>query len=329
MNPDYTIIRLLADGRFHSGEGLAARLGISRASVWKRLRQVEQQLGLDIHAVRGRGYRLAQPLELLDEALLRAGLDRSVLERIDRIDLHDHIDSTNSYLMGLAPEQQHPVQVCLAELQTAGRGRRGRAWVSPYGCNIYLSIGWLYPMGPGHLSGLSLLAGIAVVRALESLGIEGAGLKWPNDILREGRKLAGLLLEVSGEHAGPSRVVLGLGFNLRLSREAARAIDQPWIDLASIPGSAGIGRNRLAAQLLNQLIAMLGRFEGEGLAPWVEEWTRLDLYYGQPVILQMGQRRVAGVHQGIDPSGALLLESQGALQTFHGGEISLRPGGAG
>lgn len=326
MESRYKIVRLMADGRFHSGEELAAVMGVSRASVWKTLKQVKEQLGINLFAVRGKGYRLAQPLELLDSERIRSALDDKVESRVNRLEVHDRIDSTNSYLMGRATAEGDSGSVCFAELQTAGRGRRGREWVSPYGSNIYLSINWVYPLAPADLSGLSLAAGIVVVRALESLGVAEVGLKWPNDILWESHKLAGLLLEVTGEHAGPSRVVLGLGLNTMLTEEDGDAIDQPWVDLASVPGGRGISRNRLAAELVNELIEMLAGFERDGLAVWVDEWKRLDLYHGKSVSLLMGKRTIEGIHKGIDSSGALLLEHEGQLQAYHGGEVSLRAG---
>jgi len=324
MESRYKIIRLMADGRFHSGEELAELLGVSRAAVWKILKQVRQQLGVKLFAVRGKGYKLAHPMELLNAEQIRRGLEGKVETLVNRLEVHDHIDSTNSYLMGRATAEGDSGSVCFAESQTSGRGRRGREWVSPYGSNIYLSINWVYHLAPADLSGLSLAAGIAVVRTLESFGVSGVGLKWPNDLLWQNRKLAGLLLEVAGEQSGPSRVVLGLGLNTRLTEEEGQAIDQPWVDLASVPGGAAVSRNKLASELVNQLVGMLASFEQDGLAVWIDEWKRLDLYHGRPVYLQMGRRTIEGVHQGIDSSGALLLAHDGQLQAYHGGEVSLR-----
>ena len=216
--------------------------------------------------------------------------------------------------------------VCLAEQQTSGRGRRGRPWVSPYGSNIYFSILWKFAMGPAQLGGLSLAAGLAVVRSLESVGVSDVGLKWPNDIYWRGRKLAGLLLEVTGEAEGPSSVVLGVGINTGMTKKQGESIDQPWVSLHEITGGNIISRNRLAGLVLDNLIQTLVDFEAEGLQPLLEEWHRYDLYYDQPVRVHMGKRSIDGVHRGIDSAGALLLEHEGEINPYYGGEVSLRLG---
>lgn len=326
MTVRYQIIRHLADGRFHSGEALARSLGISRAGVWKHLKGLRELLEMDVHAVSGRGYRLARPLELLEPEKILAALPPAARSRLDALEVHASIESTNACLLERSAAGAPSGQVCLAERQTAGRGRRGRQWVSPFGSNIYLSILWRYPLAPVELSGLSLAAGLAVVHALACQGIEGIGLKWPNDILWQGRKLAGLLLEVRGESEGPSQVVLGIGLNTRLSRRQAEAIDQPWVDLASIPRGEKISRNRLAAELVDRLLEALDEFERHGLSPLLEQWRRHDLYHGKAVRLHMGNRTVEGVHYGIDETGALLLANGGGVRAYHAGEVSLRPG---
>ena len=183
---------------------------------------------------------------------------------------------------------------------------------------------WRYELPPARLAGLSLAAGLAVVQALEALGIEGVGLKWPNDVLWEGRKLAGLLIEVAGESGGPSHVVVGLGLNTRLSDQDIEAIDQPCIDLARIPGGDALGRNALAAALLDALGDALERFPQHGLAPVVAQWPRYDVLMEQPVTLETGQGPVHGTDRGIDVSGALLLAGDGGVRAYHAGEVSLR-----
>jgi BirA family biotin operon repressor/biotin-[acetyl-CoA-carboxylase] ligase len=227
--------------------------------------------------------------------------------------------------------------VCLAERQTAGRGRRGRAWVSPFGQNLYLSVRWRYGVGPAELGGLSLACGVAVALTLRALGAEGVGLKWPNDIHWRRRKLAGLLLEVAGEAQGPSDAVVGLGLNLRLHPAQAAEIEQPWIDLNGVlkresRGDTGNGRgrampsrHRVAAALINALLETLDRYRETGLAPFLEDWHELDVYQGEPVTLIAGEQRISGVYRGIDAHGALLLEQvDGRQRTFAAGEVSLR-----
>ncbi|MCP3870608.1 MAG: bifunctional biotin--[acetyl-CoA-carboxylase] ligase/biotin operon repressor BirA [Gammaproteobacteria bacterium] len=321
------LVRMLADGHFHSGEKLAEAMGLSRAAIWKHLSQIRDRMGIEVFAVRGKGYRLSEPLELFQDSLIRTHLSDTARDRLSKLEIFSSIDSTNSYLMERVEKKSPSGHVCVAEQQTAGRGRRGRYWVSPFGNNIYLSLHWVFTLTLGELSGLSLAAGVAVVKSLESLGLDGIKLKWPNDVLWQNRKLAGLLLEVSGEQDGPSRVVLGLGLNSHMRQDHGMEIDQPWVDLSQIPGGKQISRNRLVAALLNELLDTMARFEAEGLNPLIPGWESYDAYLGQPVVLQVGNRVIEGVHQGIDANGALLLLHEGRLQVYHGGEISLRPGG--
>ncbi len=324
MSTRFDILRRLADGRFHSGERLAQDQGISRAAIWKQISRIKTDYGLSVFSVRGKGYRLAVPLELLAKEQIEAGLTKSALGCISRLEIKDRIDSTNSYLMESISDGIASGTVCLAEQQTAGRGRQGRGWVSPFGANIYLSIFWKYKLDLADVTGLSLAAGLAVAKSLRRLGIEDVVLKWPNDVLWENRKLAGLLLEATGEQGGPSNVVLGLGLNSRIEEEQARNIDQPWVDLSRLPYTTDISRNRLAAVLLNALLETLDKFETQGFSPLVEEWKSYDAYYGDTVRLKLGDGFVVGTHCGVNESGALLLKEAGVTKAYHGGELSLR-----
>lgn len=318
------LLPLLADGDFHSGEELAAQLGgVSRAAVWKAVQNLTT-LGLDIQAVRGRGYRLAEPLELLEPARLLAGLDDLAQRRVTVLEVHDQLDSTNTYLLRRAAEGGPSGMVCLAETQSAGRGRQGRPWVSPFAANLYLSLLWRFTAGPAALSGLSLAVGIAVVRTLHRLGVTEAGLKWPNDLLWQQRKLGGILLEFGGEAGGPCQVVAGIGLNVAMPKLAEPAIDQPWVDLRQILGPGRVSRHRLATALLSELVAVFTRFEQTGFAGFQADWHRFDLTYGQPVRLTLPASTVDGIARGVDDSGALLLETADGRRRFLGGEISLR-----
>jgi BirA family transcriptional regulator, biotin operon repressor / biotin---[acetyl-CoA-carboxylase] ligase len=325
METHHEVIRQLADGELHSGGALAERLGISRAAVWKAVHKAGEVLGLDVRSVRGRGYCLAEPLELLDPKRILAEMAPEARNRIERLEVYDDIDSTNSHLMREAAKGAPSGSLCLAERQTSGRGRHGRTWVSPFGTNVYLSLLWRYPFGPGELGGLSLAAGSAVAAVLEAEGVAEVALKWPNDILWQRRKLAGLLLEVVGEAQGPSLVVVGLGLNTRLRAARAIGIEQPWVDLESVPGLAGSGRNRLAARLAAGLIGTMLRYGEDGFGPFLPEWERFDLYRGELVELRMGTRAMVGVHAGIDSRGALRLDAGGIVETYQAGEVSLRP----
>ncbi|WJW75122.1 bifunctional biotin--[acetyl-CoA-carboxylase] ligase/biotin operon repressor BirA [Thiohalobacter sp. IOR34] len=322
MTMRYRLLRILADGRFHSGQDLGSLLGISRAAVWKHLKAI-RGMGLDVQAVRGRGYRLAEPLELLDEARIIAAISQPMRDRLSALELHTELGSTNDRLRQRAREGAAGGTACLAERQTAGRGRRGRRWVSPFGSNLYLSLLWRFPCGPAQLGGLSLAVGVALMRSLRSLGVEGAGLKWPNDLICRQGKLAGVLVEMAGESAGPCSAVIGVGLNVRMPPDAASAIDQPWVDLHRL-SHRPLSRNQVAGQILNDLIEVLVRYEQEGLAVFLDEWRDHDLVAGRAVQLHLPDAVLAGRASGIDDSGALLVQVDGQPRRFASGEVSLR-----
>ena len=316
------LLQILADGHFHSGEALGARLGVTRAAIWKQLRRLET-MGLAVHAVRGRGYRLAQPIEFLQPELIRENISPVARERLTRIDVIPEIDSTNTHLKTLAVQGAASGSVCLAEWQRGGRGRLGRQWVSPFGCNLYLSLLWRFAAGPAALSGLSLAMGVALARALGTAADTGLGLKWPNDLQWRGRKLAGILVEIAGESGGPGHAVIGIGINVRMPEPAAAAIQQPWIDLARIARHAP-SRNALAGRVVEELVIALASFEQHGLAAFLEEWRALDVTAGRVVQLQLPNGSIDGESHGIDETGALVLQVGGELRRYASGEISLR-----
>lgn len=323
MGRERQVLTILGDGEFHSGEGLAAQLGISRAAVWKIVRALEAR-GVEIYSVRGRGYRLAEPVEFLDQGRIAAELDDNIRSLVGEIEVHQHIESTNTYLLSRAKCGLAGGSVCLAELQSAGRGRRGRSWVSPYAANLYLSLLWRFQLGSSLLSGLSLASGVAVARVLQGIGVAEIGLKWPNDLLWRQRKLGGILLEFGGESSGPCYVVIGVGLNVAMPRMTKDAIDQPWIDLRSILGPGRLSRNRLAARVIGELVTVLNCFEREGLQDIVEEWKRFDLVAGQRVNLILPTGTIVGIARGTDESGALLLQTDAGVKRFLAGEVSLR-----
>ncbi len=325
MSTEVELIRALADGVFHSGEELGDLLGITRAGVWKRLQQVKMEFGLEIDAVKGRGYRLRDPLDLLRKEHILACIPEHERSGMGNLHIHQVVDSTNSWLMRQGVSGEPSSSVCLAESQHSGRGRHGRQWVSPFGHNIYLSLLWRFDLAPMQVAGLSLAAGIGVLRTLRKFGCLDAGLKWPNDILWQNRKLAGLLLEVSGEASGPAMVVIGVGLNTWLG-SAGVDIEQPWIDLNSIPSLKLPLRNELAAVLISELRKVALEYQRTGLAGFIEEWHRHDLMIGRQVEIRSASQCHRGVHLGIDSSGALRLLMEGETRLFHAGEVSLRAG---
>ena len=319
------ILSLLADGQFHSGTELAHALGISRSAVWKHVNALTG-LGLQYSAVSGKGYRLDNPLELLSASKINACLEVQAQALMSSLEIHDRIDSTNRYLAELAQQQAVSGRVCFAEHQTAGKGRRGRQWISPFGSNIYLSILWRFQQGYAGTAGLSLAIGVAVIRALQRQHISGIGLKWPNDIYSQGKKLGGILIEISGESDGPCTAVIGLGLNLYLPETEAESITQAWTDLSKVSGHLPLSRNNLAGGLLNQLLAVLVEFETIGINAYLDEWRRYDCLKDQPATLFIGEQAFAGILRGIDDNGLLLLEHQdGRTQAFASGEVSFNP----
>ena len=323
MSRQRQLLQLLSDGRFHSGERLGRELGVSRAAVWKLLEGIRKS-GIALDSVKGRGYRLRQPIELLDPDSLLELLSPEASALLGGLEIHEELDSTNRHLLRRSREGLVPGAVCLAESQTAGRGRRGRTWVSPYASNIYLSLYWEFEQGAAQLSGLSLAVAVSVATALNDVGIEGVGVKWPNDLLVADRKLGGILLEMSGEPTGVCQIVVGIGLNVRMPPEASDDIDQPWSDVASL--CPDISRSRLTASLLDRLLKDMQRFSDCGFEAFRAQWTELDLYKGRQVHLLMPHRTIEGVARGVDETGALLLEDQeGGLQRFMSGEVTVRP----
>lgn len=314
------ILDLLADGQFHSGEELGLLLGVSRAAVWKHLQKLEG-LGIKLLSVKGRGYCIDGGLDLLDQ--------KKIMEQVHsklplKFNIFPQIDSTNSYLM----RHENPaLQVCLAESQSAGRGRRGRVWVSPFAQNIYCSIGWGFEGGIAALEGLSLAVGLVIVRALQHYGITGLELKWPNDVLYQNQKLAGVLIEITGDPAGYCQVVVGVGINVAMRENQDNAISQPWIDLRGIfakQGLASVSRNQLVATLIDEMVLVLNGYETAGFSDYCTEWQSFNAYAGQMVELHNGNLVSPGVCLGVNEVGALVLETAQGNEMFHGGEISLR-----
>jgi BirA family biotin operon repressor/biotin-[acetyl-CoA-carboxylase] ligase len=323
MAREQKVLKLLRDGDFHSGEDLARTLGITRAAVWKIIQSLTGQ-GVELYAVPGRGYRLAEPLELLETERIRAMLDADVRDSIRKLIIHQRIDSTNDYLMSHAKGGLPSGTVCLAEAQSAGRGRQGRSWVSPYAANIYLSVLWRFTLPALALTGLSLVTGVAVARGLQRFGVSEIQLKWPNDVLWRRRKLGGILLELSGESSGPCYVVAGVGVNVAMAKSFKSRIDQPWVDLRRVLGPGKVARNHLAAVLASEIARAFVTFESSGFSAFHEEWRELDIAMDQYVVLQLPNKTVAGHARGVDESGALLLETGAGIQHYLGGEISLK-----
>lgn len=320
---DLALLKILADGKFHSGTHIGKELGLGRSAVWKQMKALESY-GVEVFSVRGRGYRLPKGLDLLDVQRMCALLSVEAREQLAHIELTTFTDSTNLMALRNIDQWRHGA-LYVTEYQQAGRGRRGRTWVGSLATNLYFSLMWKFSGGAVALQGLSLLVGVAVVEALSEIGIKGVELKWPNDLLYQGRKLAGILLEMQGDASGEVSVVIGIGINVLMSESSKQAseIDQPWVDLASITDRA-IDRNKLLAVILSRLIKNLDVFSEQGFAAFVESWMAVHAFQDSYVKLISPNSEIEGICRGVNKQGALLLERFGEIEAFHGGEISVR-----
>lgn len=317
------LLHQLADGKYHSGEDLGRQFNVSRAAIWKVIQKIESDYGLSIFAVRGKGYRLNQELQLLNQSLILNKLSKHTHNKISHLDVLFDIDSTNTYLNIKSLEGAANGYVVLAEQQSNGQGRRGRRWVSPFGCNLYLSVLWRFQSGPAQLGCLSLFIAVAVVRVLRQWGVEDAGVKWPNDIYWQNKKLAGILLEVRGESSGPSAVVVGVGVNIAMPTEHDDKISQEWVNLESILQTK-VDRNHFAALLINSLFDVLNNAV-ENQQSLLNEWQSMDILKNKEIEVIFADKTIQGKAFGITKEGALRV-LQGSKETHcHSGDVSIRP----
>lgn len=307
------LLAQLADGRFHSGEELGEMLSLSRASISKRMAEL-RRLGLDVFSVKGKGYRLPYPISLLDESRLKASIG-------ENLQVWSEVGSTNDLLKDAASLTSG--DVVLAECQTAGRGRRGQTWVSPFGAHLYFSLFWQLDSRHAALQGLSLVTGVAVAKAINDWLGDAVRLKWPNDLYHNGRKLGGILVEMVGQANGPVNIIIGVGLNVAMPPESASRVDQPWVDLQQIYGQQ-VDRTELANKVISALREALALFADRGLAAFVDDWNRLDCFWGQAVVLKNEKSQQVGICRGIEGDGALLLEAGGQVTRIYGGELSMR-----
>jgi BirA family biotin operon repressor/biotin-[acetyl-CoA-carboxylase] ligase len=318
---DSSVLRMLADGEFHSGEVIARALGVSRATVSNAVRALTAA-GLDVYSVKARGYRLARPLSLLDAGAIRQHAGPAA-PRFG-VEVLAVSDSTNTLLLERASAGAPEGTVLIAEWQRRGRGRMNRAWHAVWGGAITFSLLWRFRNGASALAGLSLAVGVALTRALSKLGAPGVQLKWPNDVLWRGRKLAGVLIEMQGDALGPSTVVIGIGVNVRLPEALRDRIDQPAADLETACG-ATVDRNIAVGLILAELASVLDTFATAGFAPFRNEWVGKHAFEGKRVNVRLpGGRGHAGVVRGVSDDGALLLDSGGATRRLHSAELSVR-----
>ncbi len=317
-DPAALVVRTLADGRARRRDALARECGIDDAGLAEALRRLD---GLGVETIAGRGtLSLPRPVDLLDAERIRRALPRLEPEAVH---VRFAVDSTNSLLAGRLRVGVRAPELCTAEIQAAGRGRQGRRWVSELGQSLVLSVSWRFAAPAGGLSGLSLAAGVALVEALAAGGFEGVMLKWPNDLVVDDRKLAGILVEASRVGSGAPACVVGVGFNLDLAPAGSGRIDQPWTDLAREFGRVPV-RSTLAAQAANALLDACGRYQEHGLEPFAARWRERDALHGRPVRVLSGGAPIDGTAQGIDVDGALLVEHAAGVIRCESGEVTVR-----
>jgi BirA family biotin operon repressor/biotin-[acetyl-CoA-carboxylase] ligase len=319
------LLVLLADGGLHSGEWLARELGQTRAAVWKGVERL-RAAGIEIQALARRGYRLANCVELLDARRIRAELTDERKSHLRNLELLFEVDSTNTRLLSIAPPPPSTADVCMCELQHAGRGRLGRPWIAPFGSGIAMSLGWTCSDVVRTLPALSLGVGVAVSRALARAGAGGISLKWPNDIWFRDRKLGGVLIELRAEAGGPAHVVIGVGLNVSLPELARREIEASGVAVAAASDACETApsRNLVAGAILDELLSMLVQYERLGFSAFRDEWSALDGLKDRPAQVVVGGTAILGVARGVDSDGALLLETKERMQRFVSGEASLR-----
>jgi len=329
MSTQQRLLGLLADGKLHSGTELAEVLGLSRAAVWKQIGQLEK-LGLEVQAQAGQGYRLAAPIELLDREKILRDLPAGVSAMLGKLDVLWVTESTSDYLLRQGRISSDRPQVCMAEYQSGGRGRRGRQWLAPAGQGLCLSVARCFENSPASLSCLGLAVGVGVLRALRACGAQDAQLKWPNDVVVAGKKLAGILIDVQGEAGGPLQVVAGIGVNFALDKATGRAIKAAGglfpVSLMDAAPARQAGRNQAAAQLIAEVTVVLQQFEYTGFAALAEEWLDADYLRGQRVVAVTDGAEIVGVACGISDDGQLLLDVNGVMQQLVTGDVSVRVG---
>lgn len=317
------LITLLGDGNFHSGSALGEKLSITRSAIWKSIAQL-QELGIIVESVKGKGYRLAQPLLLLDATQIEHHIQTTEKNKLAKLELLHSLPSTNDYLKEKLTLAQ-TAYICLAEQQSAGKGRMGRTWISPFGVNIYLSCLWQFQQDLSTLAGLSLVIGLAVVKTLSTCGFnDDFKLKWPNDILWQNKKLAGILIEISAETYGCARTIMGIGLNVNMLSDNQQEITQPWTSISAITGNMQ-DRNKIAGLLINQLLQHISIFERQGLAAFLPQWHGYDALLGKEISLQHGNDIISGVANGVNEYGQLLLKhADGCTRAYSSGDVSVR-----
>jgi len=319
----HALLDYLSDGDFHSGEDIAAHFKVSRTAIWKQIKKLNAMLSSDIASVSGKGYQLSESMAVLNADTILFYTLKRLHSELHQVEVLLECTSTNQYLLDKIENSSLENYLLLSELQTAGRGRRGRQWVSPFASNIYMSLSWVLAISISQMAGLSLVVAISLAVAMRNNGIENVKLKWPNDIYVDGRKLAGVLLELRGESNSPCRAVMGMGINVNMPQEAGECIDQLWIDMKSLLG-ASVNRNKVIGSVLNELIPNLKLFEDKGFSAFMERWKEFDLLENKVVDISGHASLTSGIARSVDSQGALIVEFENEPHHIYSGEVSIR-----
>ena len=323
MKKGYTkLLEIISNGNVYSGQDLAASLNVSRTAVWKSIKHLET-LGLEIRAIRGKGYQLRKKFEFLSKEEISRMMTLQSKKSCKDIGVVFKTNSTNLYLLNQLDYEAIHGSVVFAEYQSKGRGRRNKKWISPIGSGICFSVGWRFEVMPISLGLLSLYMGIAIARSLNSLKIKEVGLKWPNDIMTLDHKIGGILLDIRGESTGPLDVVVGVGINYELPKYGLMNIDQPIIDVCSV-SKKRFSRNMIAANLLSNILEVLRDLQTGANLNLLNEWRQFDYYTGKEATLILPNEKITGILKGVDEQGSLLMLVDGKLLSYSSGEVSLR-----
>ncbi len=313
------VLNLLSDGEFHSGEEMGRTLGVTRTVIWHAMRAI-QELGMEVYAINGRGYRIINPLNLLSVEKIVGFLPADINYDIE---LFSQLDSTNHYLLTQLGAHDLTGKVCIAEQQRAGRGRRGRRWHSPFASNLYCSLVWRFDTAISALSGISLAIALAIVKTLEDCHLSDIAVKWPNDVYCHGKKIAGVLLEVKGDMTGPCDIVIGIGLNVNQPLQVVK-IDQPWTCMQSSAANKEFDRNQVLAILLTHVDKTLKFFQQSGFEVLRSLWQQYDMLHEQEVEITSAQGSFCGQVKGVNAQGHLLFQCGEKLLHLSGGEVSVK-----
>ena len=319
MTTEYKLLKVLSDGNLHSGQKIADQMGVSRTAVWKHLKKIRSK-SLDVYTVRGKGYRLEGPLELLQEDLIAKKIRKEVSQYLHSVQVVYETDSTNNILL-----EQQDVQgrVIIAEYQHAGKGRGENIWLSGLAGSLCLSIGWHYEAIPSNFNAISLATGVVLARCIEKFTGVTIQLKWPNDLIHHRSKLGGVLIESRGQHAGIVDVVVGIGINFRLPTPLRQMISQNVTDLSSLWGET-LSRNDIAAEIINETVNLLSTFPERGFNHYIDEWRMRDSGKDCEASLYLPGKQINGRIVDIDENGNLIMSTNDSLIKFGSGELSLR-----